>query len=328
MDQMQDRTVNPLVKYINSPPGTYNPHLLVEEDYVLEQLKEIGIEVTNVLVALLELNIDDINPSHAFDINRYLNFYPDLRRSSPNINALYHYTRYGKAEGRWIFHDSASLNGIEKQMREAKLIEPSLFLTDTNIYELPFTYSKNDSLGIRRAMCDLVKLFQPSQLEYVYVLSGIHTPEERNFVASHIRNKISECVETKIAALTMELPIINNSNWLPTDEKLILIDASTISDPSNIDHRMIVLRALAMALLTSECKNLMIYSSPLGRDLIKNYGEAIANYMEIYGLVFIRDQGPELPQSTNISINFKDCLTYLKGVTTNIDGFDLLDQCD
>ncbi|WP_267423518.1 hypothetical protein [Methylobacterium sp. GC_Met_2] len=313
-DQITSKSINPLVFYMQSPPGTIDPHPLVDENYVLHQFREIGIDVENVLISFLELNRDDINPSQAFDTRRYMTAYPDLRQASRTLNALYHYVRYGEKENRWIFDESASLVGIEEQMNRINHIEPNVVPLHTDLYDLPFSYSKTASNGLKPMLRQINALFAEPKPGIIYFVSDIDSQDIISTLEKLLDAQISSDTNAQPRIIITDCHSTQITDHVRRTFDVTAINIDKIADSVDTLHLDAVLRLLAMALATSQCQTIIFLNSRVGWDLCKHYGAVLSRHTQLHGFAAPYDHDQYGRRSGYAWTHLRDCLPFLASV--------------
>lgn len=320
-NQMGESDRNPLLAYITSPPGSLNPHSMIDEKYIIDQMNEIDAEHHNAISTLLRPENDRINPCRDFDSLRYLKAYPDLRNNAPAISALYHFLRYGRSEGRWIFPVSASLKGIAKQIDEICLIEPNIVPPGTDLYELPTSFSKDHGQDIRKTLKSLLPLIESSNWEYIYLLPNLKRGGAEKVLVNFLNAQASNCGSSNIAVILTDSSDNEIENWLPQVKNVTYFDIGRYRDALLTDGG---LKTLAATFRLVECKHLFILNSYVGWTLVENYGATLKQQIKLHGFAFCYDYDRENRRVGYAWTHLRDCLPYLSRVIT--DNYSMIGQ--
>lgn len=322
-DQMVNRTNNPLLEYINSPPCTFNPHPYIDEAYITRQIKKYDISSNNVLMALLDNPDAAIDPSPRFDTNRYLKSYPDVRENAEGMSALYHFLRYGSSEGRWALPTSASLKGIEKQINNICKIEPNVVPSHMSTYDLPIIFSENQGKGLRKTLPILADLIKKGKCDYIYFLSNPKNPRARATLTKFLRTHLSLAPDASFAILTTATAGTEVSELLPVNIDFIHVNLDSYGEISSQDG---TLRFLAMVTNLLECRHIFLMENYIGWSLVEHHGLSLGQKIGLHGFAFPYDYDLEGRRAGYAWTHLRDCLPVLKSVIT--DDQNTVDQLE
>ncbi|WP_132252400.1 glycosyltransferase [Methylobacterium segetis] len=169
---------DPLIQYITAVRGSINPDRYFRESYVLESIGNELEKNESVLQHYLSSS-HLISPSPDFDAADYIRRYPYAK----NVNPLYHYKRWGHAEGLAIFPITASLEGVKLDLEFAATLDPAILPPYVDCESLPRVIIADARSGGRELLSILLRKLDNSRRAVVFFIEEDNTDEYFQFIA-------------------------------------------------------------------------------------------------------------------------------------------------
>lgn len=272
----------PLRLYLAAPPGKYSPHPLFDEKYVAEQMQTCGEKTENALIFFLRKG-EEINPSRSFDCKSYREWYPDIH----DLNAFYHYIRWGQAEGRTIISGAMSITKVAAEIDAIASLDSDLLAPHTNIHRIP-RVNRIDAISTEQALLHkLVNANSSAGILGVLFLPSLARGGAEKVSANLINALLSNDDDIKLIVFLTDSGDTGSAPWFCEDKRLTVCDI----------HREIIAvgpsdaaaQVIAIYLQLVAPKFVFINNSRIGWLIAEQHGRAIRSFSRLIAAVFCYD---------------------------------------
>lgn len=280
-DQLKTKK-DPLLLYLESPPGQYSPHPLFDENYVLEQMQTHGERVGNALIFFL-CKGEEINPSRNFDCQSYREWYPDIH----DLNAFYHYVRWGRAEGRTIISGAMSITKIAAEIDTTASLDPDVLAPHTNIHRIP-RVNRIETISAEEALLQKLVIANSSAgILGILFLPSLARGGAEKVCANLIHSLLENNDDVRLVLFSTDFKDTGSVPWFPNDKRLIVCDIhDEITAVGPLDAAA---QVIALYLQLVAPKFVFITNSLMGWLVAEQHGKAIRSFSRLIAAVFCYD---------------------------------------
>ena len=309
--QLSAPVKNVLEAYLHSKPGHLNPHPTFDEDYVIEQLNLAKEDLTTtILEAFLKKTGPEFNPSRKFDSSTYRAMYPGIK----DLNAFYHFSRWGRVEGKVAVEVSGSSAACSAQIESAAKLDSDIIPPYTDIHNLSRIYPLSASSGSLELYRALRRGLAGTEFSHIFFLPslGIGGAER---VAINIASSISRIDrEAIIAFVQTDRDDHSALKWLSPGAQFRVV---CISNELQRIARHIQSQVLANFLQTSKPKHVFIANSGQAWDMLEAHGKSLSPLCPFHAFAFCYDFDSFGRRAGYAWTHLRHCINYLTSVITD-----------
>lgn len=275
------RDSNPLLDYVRASPGTFQPHPLFDEIFVLGQLDEVHGVTQTVLQSYFASEML-INPSDSFDSASYLEANPDIR----DLHPFYHFVRWGRREGRKAAIGSSPLRLLMAEIEQAAALDPDVILPHTNIYLLPHLSRIQIDSVERQLLTRLREAIDPNRPVMVYFAHDMVTGGAERVLCNLVRAQAEAGTEAQILIIATGGKSRAALPWLQDAQATYINIVDELAALG--DHKAAGL-VIGIFAQVADVIGICVVNSQFGWSLVESYGRALRSFAELSGCAFCYD---------------------------------------
>jgi hypothetical protein len=323
--QIGSASENYLLDYLNSPPGTVDPHPMIDETYLFQQ----RIPRPTSKSVLLDFYNDatlTINPSPRFDIAAYATSLNGANHRHP----FFYYLASNKLRNLDSYNLEANLTAISTQIDEIADLEPSLDLGKIDAVDIRVERAINYKQKYSDVLRDLLALAGSNSADFLYLVRDIGSSKFADFLKSDIRQKSSAGDNPNILVfITDAYPEYSNDRFFRVH------GVRTIYLKAMLDAlgRNNFPETLSVFLQLIPTKHVCVIESDIGWDLIEKYGRQLSRFVKFHAFVpdydldyFGRKSGyawTHLPEcAEHLTTISTDCASLASTLRTTVEDLD------